>query len=487
MPQFDDAAIDRVRSAAHEVIEKHHLPGISVGVASRDGLVYAEGFGLADIESGTPMRPERRQRIASITKTMVGLCAMALVDEGKLSLDDRVVDRLPEVAFDGPAETMTIRHLLTHTSGIGEAATVEGLASIANPDRAGVEMPGDFATLYPKGIVVEAVPGTKWHYCNNGYGLLGEIIIRTEGASLHDVLQRRVFGPLAMAGSDCLDQPHPALTTGYHRPPSEDTREQLERAGIAIPDEPLVDGHNIRGKFTAEFNKGMLAAGAVQSTVPDMARYAAALLRRGAGIVRPETFDAMIAPQYSPDQRLLNWGLSFIRTPRFGRTLIGHGGAFFGGWNSNLALVPDEDIAVIQHMNIMLDAPGPVFNRILSAVFDTPQPSYPDRAVDAAILDTAPGTYELTPGRLTNFRPATRIGRLHIERAGDALTLRSRWGPWKDGVRLTPCDPVDPAFFVIQRPDADPAYVALTPDAAGHVDGLRCDELVHMVRRDTPR
>src|SRR2546422_10158570 len=102
---------------ASRLVDEHHLPGISVGVVSGDDLIYAEGFGYADIESRRPMTPEHRQRIASITKTMVGLCAMALVDEGRLSLEDRVVDHLPDLQFHGPAEAMTIRHLLTHTSG----------------------------------------------------------------------------------------------------------------------------------------------------------------------------------------------------------------------------------------------------------------------------------------------------------------------------------------------------------------------------------
>ena len=230
--------------------------------------------------------------------------------------------------------------------------------------------PGDFSGLYPKGIVVEATPGTKWAYANNGYALIGEIIIRAEKASLQDVMERRIFGPLGMRDTDVRDLPSDALTTPYHRPTNDDYREQFARAGIPVPDEPLIDGHNIRGEFRAEFNKGMLAAGAAQSTIPDMARYASALLRRGAGIVKPETFDSMIASHHEVDPRLVSWGLSFARTPRFGRTLIGHGGAFLGGWNTNLAFVPDENIAIIQHMNIMLDSSAPVFSHVQRALFD---------------------------------------------------------------------------------------------------------------------
>lgn len=476
----------RIRDAANAVLAEHHLPGIAIGVVVGDDLVFSEAFGYADIESKEPLAPERRQRIASVTKTMAGLCAMALVDEGKLRLDDRVVDLLPDVSFDGPAETMTLRHLLTHTSGIGEAPTIDGLAAVSSPDRSSVKEPGDFSGLYPKGIVIEATPGTKWAYANNGYALIGEIIIRAEKASLQDVMERRIFGPLGMGDTDVRDLPTDALTTPYHRPTNDDYREQFARAGISVPDEPLIDGHNIRGEFRAEFNKGMLAAGAAQSTIPDMARYASALLRRGAGIVKPDTFDAMIASHHEVDPRLVSWGLSFARTPRFGRTLIGHGGAFFGGWNTNLAFVPDEHIAIVQHLNVMLDSPAPIFARIQRAVFDTPIETLAACSVDPAILANAPGMYECTPGRLTNFRPATRIGRVHITADGGGLVLRSRWGGWKEGLRLVPADDATPELFALTPESGDAAHIVFKRDASGTIEGLYCDELTYMVRRDEP-
>jgi CubicO group peptidase (beta-lactamase class C family) len=490
--QTDAAMAARIREAAGEAIAEYHIPGISIGVVRGDDLIFCEGFGFADIESQQPMDPERRQRIASITKTMVGLCTMALVDEGKLSLASRVMDLLPDVTFDGPAAPMTIQHLLTHSSGIGEAPTRARLLDASNPDRAAAGTPGDFATLYPDGIVVECEPGTKYAYCNNGYALLGEIIVRTEGASLQEVMQRRIWGPLEMTSTDILDQNDARITTPYHRPPNDDNRFQFERAGIVVKDEPTVDGHNIKGGFTADFNQGMRAAGGVQSTVPDMAKYASVLLRGGAGIVRPETFEVMTQSRFGTDLRMASWGLSFGRTPlrvssekpAAWKTLLGHGGAYFGGWNSHLDVLPEANIGIVQHMNAMLDDSAPVFRRVIRAVLDITDAPYPERATDAALLTSAPGMYELPmPGPLTNFRPQTRIGRVNIERDGEELRLRSRWGKWKAGIPLTPCDPDDPAFFAIQMPDSDPAFVALARDAGGRVTGLRLDELAYMHKR----
>lgn len=481
---IDEALATRVRGAASDVVEHYRLPGISIGIVRGDELAFCEGFGTATIESGEPMAPERRHRIASITKTMVGLCLMALVDEGALRLDARVTALLPKVRFDGPAGDITVWHLLTHTSGMGEAPTRDRLRDIANPNRDAAKTPGDFSTLYPDGIVVETPPGTKWAYCNNGYALLGEIIERAERAPLAEVMQRRIWDPLGMAATDLSDEDDGRVTSCYHRAPTTDTRFQLERAGIAVPDETPVDGHNIRGKFTAEFNRAMRAAGGVQSNVPDMARYASALLRRGRGIVRPKTFDAMIAAQHCPDPRLISWGLSFERTPIFGRTAIGHGGAYFGGWNSNLAVFPEENMAIVQHMNVMLDEPRPVFRRIIGAALNAAPASRGQRATEPSLLRAAPGVYELTmPGPLTNFRPATRTGRVTVEAADGELVVRSRWGAWKNGVRLTACDPEDPGFFCID--DADGLrQIAFSRGADGRVKGLRSDDLVYMVRRE---
>ena len=88
----EDAA--RLRDVADKTLDELKPAGFAVGVVEGSKLVFAEGFGFADIESGRRQHPDLRQRIGSITKTMVGLCAMALVDEGRLGLGERLVDHI---------------------------------------------------------------------------------------------------------------------------------------------------------------------------------------------------------------------------------------------------------------------------------------------------------------------------------------------------------------------------------------------------------
>src|SRR5579859_6520104 len=170
---FGAADADRLDAVARRALDELRPAGFSVGVVAGGALAWSRGYGLADIESGRPQAPELRHRIGSITKTMVGLCAMALVDEGRLGLDDRLVDHVPEVVFHGDGAAITLRHLLTHTSGIGEVAMPEDIHGVTESLWSG-SADGDVLGLFPRGVTLEIPPGVKWSYANLGFALLGE-------------------------------------------------------------------------------------------------------------------------------------------------------------------------------------------------------------------------------------------------------------------------------------------------------------------------
>jgi CubicO group peptidase (beta-lactamase class C family) len=259
--------LDRIRRTAASLVEERHLPGFAVGVVQGGDLVFAEGFGFADIESGRKQEPALRHRIGSITKTMTALCIMALIDEGRLSLDDRIVELLPDVPPHA-RDAVTVRHLLTHT--VASAKRPRWSTSRADEVLWSTARSTVTAEAYRNGIVIEVPPGTKWAYANHGYGLLGEILARKEGMPVDEVLRRRIFEPLGMVNSDNLDRPPPDLTTGYHRAPDEDARALIERYGGQVPDEETVDGHNIRMAVLDIRGESPRRPG-VQSTIDDMA------------------------------------------------------------------------------------------------------------------------------------------------------------------------------------------------------------------------
>jgi CubicO group peptidase (beta-lactamase class C family) len=479
--------LDRIRRTAAALVEDRHLPGLAVGVVQGDDLVFAEGFGCADIESGRKQDPALRQRIGSITKTMTALCIMALVDEGRLSLDDRIVELLPDVPLHGHADAVTVRHLLTHTGGIGLAPTIEHITRFGEMLWSDAPDVPSTVDAYPHGILIEVPPGTKWAYANHGYGLLGEILARKEGVPVDEALRRRIFEPLGMVDTDNFDRPHPGLTTGYHRAPDADERVLIERAGGHVPDEETVDGQNIRmAKYEYLRGESLRAAGAVQSTIYDMARYASALLRRGSGIVRPETFDAMVAPQWCLDDRMINLGFAFFRRPRFGRRTFGHGGAVAGGWITTLNVLPDDDVALLVHVNLASMEMMHVDSALMRALVDAP-PAARDAAcpLDPAVLAAAPGMYQASPGPLTSLEVIVGVGRVRIEDHDGDLYVRSQRGLWKDGVRMLPADASDPAFFMLQTADVEPTCLALVCNGAGEVTALRTG-MTDLIRAPDP-
>jgi len=481
---FTDQDAHRLRAACTILVEEHHLPGIAVGVVQGDDLVFAEGFGYADIESRTPMAPENRQRIASISKTMVGLCAMALVDEGRLSLDQNVLELLPELMLHGQGESPKVWHLLTHSGGIGEVPNAEDLRDPWRYLFCETPTAGGPAEWYQAGLTIEVPPGTKYAYANHGYVLLGEIVSRIEDKPVREVLRQRIFAPLGMTDSDLSDEQRAALATGYHRAPGEDEREMLKRAGREPPVEEPVDGYNIRGKFLHTWANG--AQGGVQATLPDMARYASALLRHGAGIVRTETFDAMVADHWRPDPRLPGWGLAFGVRDHYGRRRFGHGGSFFGGWNSYLGVFPEDGLAVLIHMNLVWDQfETAITPRVLQAVFDEAPFVAPPARIEARVLETAPGVYEApTPGPLTNFRVMANTGRVQVSARDGALVLHSRRGAWKGGVPLLPARVAEPDLFAMVTGDPLPVFMAVLRDGTGAVTGLRFPQIIDMRRAD---
>jgi CubicO group peptidase (beta-lactamase class C family) len=474
--------LTRVRDEVQALREQYHLPGVGVGVVRGEDVLLAEGFGLADVVVARPYTEKVRHRIGSVTKTMIGLCVMALVDEGRLSLNDRIADLLPDIQLKENGESLTVWHLLTHTGGIGEAPNLSDIGQAFKKLFAETDPNTPLAKLYTEGITVEAAPGTKFAYCNHGFALLGEIVSRLEKERLADVVRRRVFEPLGMRDSDLDDRPHSDLSHGYSRVDTPQDKAFLDLLGVELESEVPVDGHNLPGKFVRVWGNG--GAGAVQSTVLDMLTYASALLRGSRGLVRPETFAQMTSDQWRPDKRLPGWGLGFSVHSPGGHRMFGHGGSVFGGWNSYLAVFPDLDIGMVFHTNGWADAYDSTFvPRAIGAVLGSDETPWPEIAVEQSILETAPGVYELIePGPLTNFRPQFNCGRVQLSVSGAALMMYSRRGPWKAGVRLLPVRPGEPDFFAIDKPGAARLYMALLLDDSGAVTGLRFPQIVDMVR-----
>jgi len=172
-------------------------PGFAVGVMRNGQLLFARGYGLADLKSKTRITPQTNFRLASVTKQFTAMAVMLLVHDGKLHYDDTLTDIFPE--FPPYGSKITVRQLLTHTSGL------KHYEEIYEKEMAGTP-PSQIAQLHDADVlrILEQqnagsfAPGERWEYSNSGYAVLAMIVERVSGKSFADFLRLRIFEPLQM-------------------------------------------------------------------------------------------------------------------------------------------------------------------------------------------------------------------------------------------------------------------------------------------------
>jgi CubicO group peptidase (beta-lactamase class C family) len=165
-------------------------PGASVAVISNGNLIFSKGYGLADVDRAIPAQPTTNYRLASVTKQFTATAVLILVDRGKLALDSRLTDVLP--GAPSYARNVTIRHLLTHTSGLVD---YEDLM----PDSQTVQvLDRDVLMLLNKIDSVYFTPGAKYRYSNSGYALLALVVEALSGQRFAQFLKQNIFEPLGM-------------------------------------------------------------------------------------------------------------------------------------------------------------------------------------------------------------------------------------------------------------------------------------------------
>jgi CubicO group peptidase (beta-lactamase class C family) len=205
------ARVDRVVLAE---LERQKIPGISLGVIRDGRLIKAQGYGLANVELGVPVTPQSIFQTGSVGKQFTAAAVMILVEEGRVGLDDSIARYLPEAstAWKG----VTVRHLLTHTSGIadygGEESTMgKGVLDLRR-DYSEDELVHIFAAM-----PMDFAPGERWLYSNTGYVLLGVLIHRVTGKFYGDFLEERIFKPLGMTSTRIISESDivPHRSSGY--------------------------------------------------------------------------------------------------------------------------------------------------------------------------------------------------------------------------------------------------------------------------------
>lgn len=338
-------------------------PGISVGVGYDQELIWAHGFGVMNLESGTPTTPDTIYRCASITKLFTATSIMQLRDAGKLQLDDPITKHLPWFSVqseydDAPA--ITIRHLITHTSGLPREAAFPYWIDTNFPtiDQVRDALPGQSTVLPTE---------EKWKYSNLALSLAGEIVAAVSGQPYTDYVREHVLEPLGMESSyiDPVPADHERLATGYGRRLPDGTR-QIS---------PYTDC------------RAITPAANLASTVNDLARFAMLQLRdgpaSGSQILRGSTLKEMKRIHWLQEDWQAGWGLGFYVWRYNGKTYAGHGGSL-QGYRTDVQVCPaDKTFAVVltnaddgEPLSVMAKIIDWVFPAITAAV--APEPETPD-------------------------------------------------------------------------------------------------------------
>lgn len=194
---------------------KPDSPGCSLGV-SRNGVpVYEHGYGMANLELAVPITPASVFHVASVSKQFTAMSILLLAQSGRLSLDDNVGKYVPGWADKG--SPITVRHLLTHTSGLRDGFTLQGLAP---PRDDGADINDAIVNILARTRGLNFTPGSEFQYNNSGYVLLGFIVKRVSGQSLRTFADTNIFKPIGMRHTHFHDDPTmvvPNRTYGYHQ------------------------------------------------------------------------------------------------------------------------------------------------------------------------------------------------------------------------------------------------------------------------------
>ncbi|QOV90035.1 serine hydrolase domain-containing protein [Humisphaera borealis] len=305
-------------------VKDSEVSGVVTLVANSDGIIHLSAEGLADIEANKPMQPDSLFWIASMTKPVTGVAMMMLVDEGKLAIDDPVAKYIPEFANlkkpDGSPANLTVRHLMTHTSGLSEVSPEVGKTATK------------LADLIPSFLSkpTQFVPGSKWQYCQSGINTGGRIVEVISGMSYPEFLQKRLFDPLGMTD------------TSFYPPKEKLDRlaDSYKKDGMKLAAVPIAF---LNGKSPSDTNRYPLANGGLFSTAKDYGTFLRMVLNKGSldgkTYLSPKAVEQMtsvlsgdVVTGFTPGN---GWGFGWciIREPQGVSAKLspgshGHGGAY---------------------------------------------------------------------------------------------------------------------------------------------------------------
>lgn len=365
-----DRVLEKALDSALTKNFKPKEPGIGVFAARKGQIIYQKAFGSANIELDVPMQPGMVFKVGSITKQFTAIAILQLVEQGKLSLQDSVQKFVPGFPWKG--HTVTIEHLLTHTSGIKDYMTIDH----PDPFIERHDLAPDYIIDHFKNAPLEFEPGTKYNYTNSGYVLLGKIIETASGQSYHDYMKQHVIDRAGLKHTIYANENKiiPKRVAGYTR-----------------------DNGFYENAYYQSMSLGF-AVGDLLSTLPDLFQWTKAVWENK--LVKKELLQKAVTPYRLKNGGQTNYGYGWLLDSLYARRCIYHAGQV-NGFIAFEWYFPDEDVFVSLFTNVKSGEDQTSFSgdrfqlffNIPFIVFGNKVPQ--EVALTSAVLESYTGTYDL--------------------------------------------------------------------------------------------
>lgn len=381
--------------------DKPDTPGCAVGVIEKGKLIYAKGYGMANLDYNIPMTPRSVVYIASTSKQFTAACVALLILGGEVSLEDDIRKYFPEIPDYG--NTVKVKNLIYHTSGIRDYLGLMSLAGLRFEDY----FDNDTAVEWiARQKALNFTPGQEFNYSNSGYVLLAELVKRASGKTLREFAAERLFGPLGMTDSHFNDDRSLVVKNrviSYR--PLEDEAESVEKKeadkrGEKKEKKEVKDYRQLLKNFDAVGDGNLL------TTVEDLFKWDQNFYDQKVG--GDKFIDLILTRGKLNDGKELDYAFGLFHGEYKGLKTVGHGGGMLG-FRTEMLRFPEQRFTVICLSNLATFDPGGECRKVadifladkLKAEAQTGDKAGQDAApvpVARAVLDSYAGKYRLDAG-----------------------------------------------------------------------------------------
>jgi len=349
-------------------------PGCALGIVREGELIYAAGYGMADLEHELPITPETVFYVGSVSKQFVAASTLLLAEAGRLSLDDPVQKYIPELPqYDHP---ITVRHLIHHTSGIRSYLELGGMAGI---DWFDYVPPEQILKLVCRQEGLNFRPGTQYLYNNSGYFLLALIVERVSEQSFGAFTRANIFEPLSMTSAHFHSDP-------FHLVANRAWSYSMGEDGNIV--------FNL-SRFSA------VGSGGLYASIRDLYRWDQNFYDNQLGEQRQSFIDTMLTNGRFNDGSAVDYAFALVNATYRGLPTVQHSGSF-AGYRAQLMRFPEQEFSVILLANLGSMNPTALARRVAEIFLEDAMEAPTEGEAGGGEKET-PRPFDMDPSRMASF------------------------------------------------------------------------------------